>query len=71
MGPLLRTLGEADRLAALWRQGLAAAIVIEDRLLAKGFYAVSFEDRKITAYLNGVRFELPGDLPIINERKAA
>lgn len=71
MGTLLRTVDEADKLAALWRQGLAAAVVIEDKLLAKGFYAVAFEGRSITAYLNGVRFSLDGShVPFTAERAA-
>lgn len=58
MGDLLRTVQDADRICALWRQGLAAAVVVEDRLTASGFYAIDFEGRKVIAYLAGVRFHL-------------
>ena len=71
MGALLRTIDDADKLAALYRQGLAAAVVVEDRLLARGFYAVAFDGRRISAWLNGVRFEFDGThVPFSTERAA-
>jgi len=58
---LIATLNLASRLAALWRSGQAAAIVVEDMLLEMGFGGVVFADRVIIAWLRGIRFELPGE----------
>jgi hypothetical protein len=55
---LIDTLNVASRLAALWRSGEAAAVVVQDLLVDLGFYAVVFERRHIVARLRGVRFEL-------------
>ena len=46
------------RLAALWRSGEAAAVVVQDLLGDLGFYGILFERRHIVARLRGVRFEL-------------
>jgi hypothetical protein len=58
---LIATLNLASRLAALWRSGEAAAIVVDDLLQEMGFGGIVFADRTIIAWLRGVRFELPGE----------
>jgi hypothetical protein len=67
MGNLLSTVQEGDRLATLYRQGIAAAVVIEDRLMDLGFCGIDFQGRNVIAWLNGIRFDLPGDTPLITE----
>lgn len=52
-------INQADRLAALWRQGQAAAIVLEDCLTLLGFERVEvMADKRIKATLNGVEFPI-------------
>ncbi len=62
MSDLITKINVADRLAIMWRSGLAAAVAVEDLLVDLGFYAVVFEGRHVVAYLNGVEFKL-GEQP--------
>lgn len=63
MSDLIRLINAADLLAALWREGSLAALVMVERLVAMGFYAVRLVEPErgaasVVAWYNGVRFEL-------------
>lgn len=57
MSEFTQILNLADKLASYYRQGTMAAIVLHDWLVDHGFYGVVV-DGKVTAYWNGVRFDL-------------
>lgn len=62
MSDYIRTINSADAIGRLWRQGVWTAILAVEALVGLGFYGVSVGERGITAFLNGVRFEI-GDQP--------
>lgn len=55
MSEFINLVNRADALARLWRQGEIPAILVEERLLALGFFNVRFEANSLRAqYLNAI-----------------
>lgn len=55
---LISTINRADMLARLFLEGRAIALVVQEALLAMGFYDVEFEPQAVRATLNGTRWKL-------------
>jgi hypothetical protein len=60
MVTLIGSINTADRIADLWRGGRVAALIAQERIAELGFYAVTVGEHTIVAWINGVRFEMPG-----------
>lgn len=58
MSDLINKLNAAYRLAEWYREGSVSWLIVLDQLSDRGFYAIGRRGRCISAFLEGVRFEL-------------
>lgn len=58
MTAFINLMNLADKLASYYRDGTLAAVILHDWLVDHEFYGVIVEGGRVTAYRDGVRFDL-------------